>query len=47
MTKLYFRLVLDLTRGLLASSKKKPGLLNIGLPIHENKHDSFKVYPIP
>ena len=31
----------------LASLEFKPGLHNKGLPIIENKHDSFKVYPIP
>ena len=31
----------------LASLQFKPGLHNKGLPIHENKHDNFKVYPIP
>ena len=31
----------------LASLQFKPGLHNKGLPILENKHDSFKVYPIP
>ena len=31
----------------LASVQFKPGMHNKGLPILENKHDSFKVYPIP
>ena len=31
----------------LASHQFKPGLHNKGLPILENKYDSFKVYPTP
>ena len=31
----------------LASLQFKPGLHNKGLPIPQNKYDSFKVYLIP